>query len=408
MIGVLLKRKWLKGKLFIALRLFSNRMDKRYIPIVNWVSSIAIAIGLASILIVTSVMNGFEEEIYNKILKSEPHLILKDTSDNRSESFHCSDFNVSNIIGCKSYFQMNAVVESDSVIQGVVIRSYTESEKSAISLDVDEVIIGASLASYLDVGYRDFLSISIPRIRNNAVSLRRGGSYRVNQIQTLEDLTSNSTEIVMNKKAFSMFSSEGGAEHNLILWLEDPFSVQSAAAEIKMIVDPTEIEITDWIDLNENLFKAISIEKAVMTGLLFFVVLIAIFNVMVMISMTIENKKGDIAILKSLGYNQTDVTQIFLIQGCIANLLGVIFGVMLSLLVLYNMNHIEEISRSIFNFDFFPPGLYIIDTMPFVIKSHEFIWISLVTILMGLIASYLPSRITSKYSVPDLMRLYRS
>ena len=167
-------------------------------------------------------------------------------------------------------------------------------------------------------------------------------------------------------------------------------------------------ELLDWFELNENLFKAIMIEKAVMTGLLFFVVLIAIFNIMVMISMTIENKKGDIAILKSLGYNQRDVTHIFLIQGCAANIMGVLGGIIISLLVLYNLNHIESISRSIFNFDFFPPGLYILDSMPFIIKSKQFVWISLMTIMMGLVVSYLPSRITSRYTVPKLMRLYRS
>jgi len=221
-------------------------------------------------------------------------------------------------------------------------------------------------------------------------------------------MESNTTEIVMNAMAFKNLSTEKGAEHNLILWLEDPFNVQSLATDIKEIIGQSEYEMSDWFELNENLFKAIVIEKAVMTGLLFFVVLIAIFNVMVMISMTIENKKGDIAILKSLGYNQSDVTQVFLIQGCVANILGVLGGIIISLLVLYNLNHIEVISRNIFNFDFFPPGLYILDSMPFIIKPHQFIWISLMTILMGLLASYLPSRITSKYTVPKLMRLYRS
>ena len=178
--------------------------------------------------------------------------------------------------------------------------------------------------------------------------------------------------------------------------------------EIEMILASSQYEITDWMELNESLFKAILIEKAVMTGLLFFVVLIAIFNIMVMISMTIENKKGDIAILKSFGYNQKDVTQIFLIQGFIANIVGIVFGLILSLLVLYNLVYIEEISRNVFNFDFFPPGLYILDSMPYVIKLSEFVWICIATILIGMMASYIPSRITSGYSVPDLMRLYRS
>jgi lipoprotein-releasing system permease protein len=383
-------------------------MDRRYIPIVNWVSSFAIAIGLASILIVISVMNGFEEEIYKNILKSQPHLVLKNTSDNQSDKLHCEDFDLTNLVKCRSFSQMNAVVESNSVIQVAVIRSYVDTGAPPIAIGSNEIIIDASLASLLGVGYQDLLSIRIPVIKNNALSLARGGSFRVSQIQTSKEMESNTTEIVMNAMAFKNLSTEKGAEHNLILWLEDPFNVQSLATDIKEIIGQSEYEMSDWFELNENLFKAIVIEKAVMTGLLFFVVLIAIFNVMVMISMTIENKKGDIAILKSLGYNQSDVTQVFLIQGCVANILGVLGGIIISLLVLYNLNHIEVISRNIFNFDFFPPGLYILDSMPFIIKPHQFIWISLMTILMGLLASYLPSRITSKYTVPKLMRLYRS
>ena len=398
----------MKGKLFIALRLFSNRMDRRYIPIVNWVSSFAIAIGLASILIVISVMNGFEEEIYKNILKSQPHLVLKSTSDDESDELRCKDFDLSNLVGCKSFSQMNAVVESDSVIQATVIRSYDDSGTPSIAIGADEIMIDASLASYLGIGYQDPLSISIPAVKNNKLSLIRGGSFRVSHIQTSQEIKSSSPEIIMNSMAFKKFTSEKGAEHNLILWLEDPFSVQSIATDIKETIGQTEYEMSDWFELNENLFKAIVIEKAVMTGLLFFVVLIAIFNIMVMISMTIENKKGDIAILKSLGYNQRDVTHIFLIQGCAANIMGVLGGIIISLLVLYNLNHIESISRSIFNFDFFPPGLYILDSMPFIIKSKQFVWISLMTIMMGLVVSYLPSRITSRYTVPKLMRLYRS
>ena len=398
----------MKGKLFIALRLFSNRMERRYIPIVNWVSSFAIAIGLASILIVISVMNGFEEEIYKNILKSQPHLVLKSTSDDESDELRCKDFDLSNLVGCKSFSQMNAVVESDSVIQATVIRSYDESGTPSIAIGADEIMIDASLASYLGIGYQDPLSISIPVVKNNTLSLIKGGSFRVSDIQTTQETKSSSQEIIMNSMAFKKFTSEKGAEHNLILWLEDPFSVQSIATDIKETIGQSEYVMSDWFELNENLFKAIVIEKAVMTGLLFFVVLIAIFNVMVMISMTIENKKGDIAILKSLGYNQRDVTHIFLIQGCAANIMGVLGGIIISLLVLYNLNHIESISRSIFNFDFFPPGLYILDSMPFIIKSKQFVWISLMTIMMGLVVSYLPSRITSRYTVPKLMRLYRS
>ena len=383
-------------------------MDRTYIPIVNWISSLAIAIGLASILIVLSVMNGFEEEIYKKILKSEPHLILKGSSDTQSENIKCNDLNISGLIECESFSKISGIVESDSLIQAGDIRSYSSSESLDIASDANTVMIQSSLAAALDVDDGDYLSISIPQVENNSVSLSKAGAYKVKQIEIDDHSISNSSEIILDLESFNKLSNERAAEHNLILWLEDPFDVQSVSKEIEMILASYQYEITDWMELNESLFKAILIEKAVMTGLLFFVVLIAIFNIMVMISMTIENKKGDIAILKSLGYNQKDVTQIFLIQGFIANIVGIVFGLILSLLVLYNLMYIEEISRNVFNFDFFPPGLYILDSMPYVIKLSEFAWICIATILIGMMASYIPSRITSGYSVPDLMRLYRS
>ena len=398
----------MKGKLFIALRLFSNRTDKRYIPIVNWVSSFAIAIGLASVLIVLSVMNGFEDEIYNKILKSEPHLMLQKQSDSESKIIRCNDLEFSGLLKCKSYSKINAIAESDSIIQAVEIRSYSQSQASTLMLGINEAMIDKSLAGALDVDFGDYLSISIPRVLNNKLTLKNVAPFRVKAFQTAEEVTTNPLEIVINSETFSNFTKEDGLENHMILWLEDPFDIESMTSKVEAIIDSQQYEITDWIEKNENLFRAILIEKAVMTGLLFFVVLIAIFNIMVMISMTIESKKGDIAILKSLGYNQRDVTQIFLIQGCIANFIGILLGLMLSLAVLFNLNHIEEISRNIFNFDFFPPGLYILDTMPYVIKLHEFIWICTATVFIGLLASYLPSKITSRYSVPDLMRLYRS
>ena len=398
----------MKGKIFIALRLFSTRMDKRYIPIINWVSSFAIAIGLASVLIVLSVMNGFEEEIYNKILKSEPHLMLQNGPDSKSDIIHCNDLELLGLLKCKSFSKISVIAESDSVIQAVDIKSYSDFEAMSVILSNNEAMIDKSLASILNLDYGDYLSISVPRVMNKTLTLRNAASFKVKEFQTQEESLENPLEIIINNESFNGFASEKWVEHHVILWLKDPFDVESMTANIETIINPTQYKISNWIEKNGNLFRAIQIEKAVMIGLLFFVILIAIFNVMVMISMTIENKKGDIAILKSLGYNQRDVIQIFLIQGCIANLIGILLGLILSFIVLFNLSHIEEISRSVFNFDFFPPGLYILDTMPYVIKSQEFILICLATILIGLLASYLPSKLTSRYSVPDLMRLYRS
>jgi ABC-type transport system, involved in lipoprotein release, permease component len=279
--------------------------------------------------------------------------MLQNQSDSDSMIIPCSDLEFSDLLKCKSYSKISAIAESDSLIQAVEIRSYSHSETSTLMLGNNEAIIDESLAGVLDIEYGSYLTISIPRVMKNRLTLGNAPSFRVIGFHTEKEMGANPLEIVVNSETFKNLDSENKKENHTILWLKDPFDIESMTTKIEPIIRPYQYEITDWIEKNENLFRAILIEKAVMIGLLFLVVLIAIFNVMVMISMTIESKKGDIAILKSLGYNQRDVTQIFLIQGCIANFIGILLGLILSLAVLFNLNHIEEISRNIFNFEIF-------------------------------------------------------
>ena len=215
----------MRGKLFIALRLFSKQLDKRYIPIVNWISSFAIAIGLASVLIVLSVMNGFQEEIYNKILKSEPHLMLQNQSDSESMIIPCSDLEFSDLLKCKSYSKISAIAESDSLIQAVEIRSYSHSETSTLMLGNNEVMIDESLAGVLDIEYGSYLTISIPRVMNNRLTLRNAASFRVIGFHTEKEMGANPLEIVVNSETFKNLDSENMKENHMILWLKEPFDI---------------------------------------------------------------------------------------------------------------------------------------------------------------------------------------
>ena len=118
-----------------------------------------------------------------------------------------------------------------------------------------------------------------------------------------------------------------------------------------------EITVTDWSKQNQALFDAIVIEKTIMSVLLFMIVLIATFNVIVMLSMSVDDKKRDIAILKSIGFTSKDLTHIFFIQGLLSVLLGVLFGVILGITVLMNLDSFEWIIRYLFGFEFLPSGL---------------------------------------------------
>ena len=156
--------------------------------------------------------------------------------------------NISGLIECESFSKISGIFESDSLIQAGDIRSYSSYESSDITSDGNTVMIQSSLAAALDVDDGDYLSISIPQVENNAVSLSKAGAYKVKQIETGDHSISNSSEIILDLDSFNKLSNERGAEHNLILWLEDPFDVQSVSKEIEMILASYQYEITDWME----------------------------------------------------------------------------------------------------------------------------------------------------------------
>ena len=150
------------------------------------------------------------------------------------------------------------------------------------------------------------------------------------------------------------------------------------------------------------------IEKTIMSVLIFLVVLIAMFNIMVMISMTVDDKEKDIAILRTLGFTSYDISQIFFLQGAMNATLGILLGIILAFLGLNNLQTIETFISVIFGFNFFPEGLYYISSMPYLIRTGDVIIISISALLISFIACYLPAVIASKQDPVSIIRFYRN
>ena len=411
----------MQNKFFIARRFLLTKDKGQFISIVSIVSSIAIAIGIASIIIVLSVMNGFESEIHKRIVNVEPHITIKST--NLIDYNPLEDLDLSFIEGKKVVFpslESKGIMEFNGLTSGVNLKGIDLANNDALNaenydqfniseLKARKIIIGKSLAYRMGVNIGDQIIIRIPNFKDfTSITAANSKSYQVIDVVEfgLGKYDSTLALLPMNELRISMGSS--ATLNSWSIRVDNPYQTSEYIQRIESAINNDQIIVSDWSNSNKPLFQAIMIEKTIMSVLIFLVVLIAMFNIMVMISMTVDDKEKDIAILRTLGFTSYDISQIFFLQGAMNATLGIILGIILAFLGLNNLQTIETFISVIFGFNFFPEGLYYISSMPYLIRTGDVIIISISALLISFIACYLPAVKASKQDPVSIIRFYRN
>ena len=411
----------MQNKFFIARRFLLTKDKGQFISIVSIVSSIAIAIGIASIIIVLSVMNGFESEIHKRIVNVEPHITIKST--NPIDYNPMEDLDLSFIEGKKVVFpslESKGIMEFNGLTSGVNLKGIDLANNDALNaenydqfniseLKARKIIIGKSLAYRMGVNIGDQIIIRIPNFKDfTSITAANSKSYQVIDVVEfgLGKYDSTLALLPMNELRISMGSS--ATLNSWSIRVDNPYQTSEYIQRIESAINNDQIIVSDWSNSNKPLFQAIMIEKTIMSVLIFLVVLIAMFNIMVMISMTVDDKEKDIAILRTLGFTSYDISQIFFLQGAMNATLGIILGIILAFLGLNNLQTIETFISVIFGFNFFPEGLYYISSMPYLIRTGDIIIISISALLISFIACYLPAVKASKQDPVSIIRFYRN
>ena len=411
----------MQNKFFIARRFLLTKDKGQFISIVSIVSSIAIAIGIASIIIVLSVMNGFESEIHKRIVNVEPHITIKST--NPIDYNPMEDLDLSFIEGKKVVFpslESKGIMEFNGLTSGVNLKGIDLANNDALNaenydqfniseLKARKIIIGKSLAYRMGVNIGDQIIIRIPNFKDfTSITSANSKSYQVIDVVEfgLGKYDSTLALLPMNELRISMGSS--ATLNSWSIRVDNPYQTSEYIQRIESAINNDQIIVSDWSNSNKPLFQAIMIEKTIMSVLIFLVVLIAMFNIMVMISMTVDDKEKDIAILRTLGFTSYDISQIFFLQGAMNATLGIILGIILAFLGLNNLQTIETFISVIFGFNFFPEGLYYISSMPYLIRTGDVIIISISALLISFIACYLPAVKASKQDPVSIIRFYRN
>ena len=411
----------MQNKFFIARRFLLTKDKGQFISIVSIVSSIAIAIGIASIIIVLSVMNGFESEIHKRIVNVEPHITIKST--NPVDYNPLENLDLGFIQGKKVVFpslESKGIMEFNGLTSGVNLKGIDLSNSDGLNaeyygqfniseLKPSKIIIGKSLAYRMGVNIGDQIIIRIPNFKDfTSITVANSKSYQVIDIVEfgLSKYDATLALLPMNELRISMGSI--AALNSWSIRLDNPYQASEYIQRIESAINDDQIVVSDWSNTNKPLFKAIMIEKTIMSVLIFLVVLIAMFNIMVMISMTVDDKEKDIAILRTIGFTSHDISQIFFLQGIMNATVGIVLGIILAFLGLNNLQTIETFISVMFGFDFFPDGLYYISSMPYLIRMGDVVIISISALLISFLSCYLPALKASKQDPVSIIRFYRN
>ena len=392
----------------ITFRYLKTRKKDGFLNIISIFSFIGISLGVAVLIIVMSVMNGFRTELISKIVGFNAHVTVKPYEN--SISLDKLDDNNLKLISKDLIFSNSgeAIVISKDYTKGLVLRGY--SSKNFPKLDVvkkgkligesnqlleNSISIGKELSFNLGLNIGDRVSIMSPvGIETIIGSLPKQETFIISSIfdSGLADFDANIAFI--NLDTLESFFDLDKKKRNLEIYLNNPSNIDEIKNQIQKIFD-NEFVYT-WADMNSSLFSALKVERNVMFIILSLIIIVAAFNIISGLTILVKNKTRDIAILKSIGVLNKSIIKIFFLVGIIIGTTATFFGIFLGVIFSLYIENLREFLSNTFDISLFPEEIYFLSTMPSEINPKSIFIISLCSIFVTIIVSIFPAIKASK------------
>ena len=392
----------------IALRYLKTRKKDGFLNIISIFSFIGISLGVAVLIIVMSVMNGFRTELINKIVGFNAHISIKpyerlinlDKLNNSYLKLISNNLILSN--------SGEAIITTKNNTKGILLRGYKNEDFSKLEISKNKKIqgnkntlkknyisIGKELSFDLNLQLGDNISIMSPAgIKTIIGTLPKQETFFISSIfdSGLADFDSNVAFV--NLSTLESFFDYNKDDRNLEIYLKSPSSIEEIKPTIQKIFD-NEFVYT-WADMNSSLFSALKVERNVMFIILSLIIIVAAFNIISGLTILVKNKTRDIAILKSIGVLNKSIMKIFFLVGITIGITATAFGIIMGVLFSLYIENFRQFLSDTFNVSLFPEEIYFLSTMPSEINSTSIIIISLCSIFITIIVSIFPAIKASK------------
>ena len=386
----------------ISFRFLKARKKDGFLNVISIFSFIGISLGVAVLIIVMSVMNGFRTELINKIVGFNSHITVKPYSNSIDEDKINNKLKLisKNIIFSNSG---EAIILKNNNTKGIVLRGYkyndllnlevltNEKFKGELNqFDKNFISIGSELSFSLDLEIGDELTLMSPSgVQTIIGSMPKQKTFIVNSIfnSGLAEFDNNIAFIELN--VLEEFFGYDPNERNLEIYLKNPNNIESQKLIVKQVFDDE--FVFSWADMNSSLFSALKVERNVMFIILSLIIIVAAFNIISGLTILVKNKTRDIAILKSIGVLNKSIIKIFFLVGVIIGTSATIFGIFLGVTFSIYIENFRQFLSSVFNISLFPEEIYFLSKMPSEINPTSIILISVCSIIITILVSIFPA-----------------
>ena len=398
-----------KVERLISSRNLRPKKKEGFLKVISIFSFTGIALGVAILIIVMSVMNGFRTELINKILGFNPHIIVKPYEKKiTNEDLKNLDALKEDISRTEFTFNGQAILIIRENTTGVLVRSYLQNDIYKIDLinkgildgsldnfNKNTISIGKELAISLDLVVGDEITLmSTSNIQTPFGSLPLQEKFTVSSVFSTGFAEFDQNFIFMPFENASSLFELSDMDIDLEILLNEPEKAQLVKDKVQKIL--SDHYVYSWADLNKSFFGALKVERNVMFIILTLIIIVAAFNIISGLTILVKNKTKEIAILRTIGVSKNSIAKIFFVTGFIIGLLATITGVTIGVLFSYYIEEIRVLITTIFNIRLFPEEIYFLSQIPSEINLVYISIISFFSLLITFLATILPSASAAK------------
>ena len=408
-------------ELFIGLRYTRSRSRTRFISVISLISIVGIALGMTVLITVLSVFNGFQREVRTRMLGAVAHVQVQGLGETLPDwnAIAQAAARHPEVKAAAPYVSAQGLVTSGGNVRGAFLRgivpaleetvddlgrSMRRGELAALKSGEYNIVLGEPLARALGVDLGDRIVLVapqgqvtpagvIPRLRQFTVA----GTFNIGHYEI------DSTLALVHIEDAQRLYFLGDQVTGVRLKLGDLFNAQRVARELQGML-PSNVSVIDWTRLNATYFRAVDLEKRMMSLLLFFIIAIAAFNLVSSLFMVVKEKNSDIAILRTLGAAPGGVMRVFMIQGIVIGTVGVVFGIVFGIIGALNVDVIVGFVERIFGFKFLPVDVYQIADLPSELHARDVVATALISFTLSTLATLYPSWRASKVNPAEALR----
>ena len=416
---------------FVSIRHLSARKSQKFISLNSWISMVGVGLGVMALIVVIAVMSGFSNDLRDKILGTNSHVVVSNINQTTVENYSSileKILSVAGVTAAAPFIINQVMLINGDRVSGVVVRGVDPEKEGTVSDLEKNMIIGSILDLKVNLPFLEDKKNRTGIILGKELSRKMG--VVVGDVVSMVSPVSRITPVglIPRMKLFKvvgvfesgMYEYDANLSFVLLKSAQKFFSMKDAVSGVEVRVDDIEqagniataiqkklgfpYHARDWMSMNKNLFSALKLEKIVMFIILILIIFVAAFNIISTLFMLVMEKAKEIAILKSMGASRKSIIKIYSYQGLIIGLVGTFLGCAAGFIIVPNLNEIVGFIESVFGIVAFPSDIYYLDRLPSEIQYMDSFLIVIFSIAICLVASLYPAWRASKLDPVDGLR----